>query len=121
MTSKERIRAALEHRETDRVPTTMQCVETAWENLRNYLKVESNEEVMQHFEIDTRIMDIPPYIGPQTEPFRNEDGETVYTHPFGSKQILKMPRLIKNEYQHLFGIKYHKIGIGHIQFIHTAY
>ena len=89
MTSKERIRATLAHRETDRVPTTMQCVETAWKNLRDYLNVETNEEVMQHFEIDTRIMDIPPYIGPELTPFQNEQGETVYTHPFGYQYIQK--------------------------------
>lgn len=89
MTSKERVRAALMHKETDRVPKTMQCVETCWENIRKYLNVETNEEVMQHFEIDTRIMDLPPYIGPKVEPFVNEKGETVYTHHFGYQYIKK--------------------------------
>jgi len=89
MTPKERIRAALEHKDTDRVPTTMSCVGTAWENLRNYLNVETNEDVMLHFEIDTRIMAIPPYIGPKIEPFKNEQNETVYTHPFGYQYINK--------------------------------
>lgn len=89
MTSKERIRAALSHKETDRVPTTMRCVETAWENLRKYLSVETNEDVMQHFEIDTRIMDIPPYIGPEKKTFQNKEGEIVYTHPFGYQYINK--------------------------------
>ena len=89
MTSKERIRAAIEHRDTDRVPTTMQCVETAWDNLKKFLKVETEEEVLQYFEIDTRIMDIPPYTGPLPEPFENEKGEMVYTHPFGYQYINK--------------------------------
>lgn len=89
MTPKERVRAALEHRDTDRVPTTMQCVETAWKNLQEYLGVETVEEVLQHFEIDTRIMDIPPYTGPLPDPFVNENGEKVYTHPFGYQYINK--------------------------------
>lgn len=89
MTSKERIRAAIEHRDTDRVPTTMQCVETAWDNLKKFLKVETEEEILQYFEIDTRIMDIPPYTGPLPEPFENEKGEMVYTHPFGYQYINK--------------------------------
>jgi len=89
MTSKERIRAAFMHQDTDRVPTTMSCVDTAWENLQKYLNVTSHEEVRQHFEIDVRSMDMPPYIGPKTEPFLNEKGETVYTHPFGYQYIHK--------------------------------
>lgn len=89
MTPKERIRAALAHKEVDRVPTTMQCVETAWDNLKKYLNVETEEEVLQYFDIDTRIMDLPPYIGPEAKPFVNEDGDTVYTHPFGYQYINK--------------------------------
>ena len=89
MTSKERIRAAIEHKDTDRVPTTMQCVETAWENLKKYLKVETEEEILQHFEIDTRIMDLPPYIGPTVEPYVNENGDTVYTNMIGCEYINK--------------------------------
>lgn len=97
MTSKERIRAALAHKETDRVPTTMQCVETAWDNIKKYLKVETKEDVLRHFEIDTRIMDIPPYIGPTIEPYKNEKGEMVYTHPFGYQYIKKWNGVEYNE------------------------
>lgn len=89
MTSKERIRAALEHRQPDRVPSTMQCVDTAWEKLRAYFKVETNEDVMDKLDIDTRIMDFPPYIGPAHPDYVNEKGETVYTHPFGYEYIEK--------------------------------
>lgn len=89
MTPKERIRAALAHKQTDRVPTTMQCVETAWENIMKYLNVETQEDVLQHFEIDTRIMDLPPYKGELPESFTNKEGETVYTHPFGYQYINK--------------------------------
>lgn len=89
MNSKERIRAALEHKDTDRVPTTMQCVETEWDNLKKYLKMETEEDVLNYFEIDTRIMDLPPYIGPVVEPFENEKGETVYTDSMGAQYVKK--------------------------------
>lgn len=89
MTPKERIRAALAHQKTDRVPTTMQCVETAWDNIKKYLNVETEEEVLEHFEIDTRIMDLPPYIGPMPEPYQNEKGEMVYTDSIGCQYIKK--------------------------------
>ncbi len=89
MTSKERVRAALMHQKTDRVPTTITCVEAAWENLKKYLNVSSQEDILRHFEIDTRIMDLPPYIGPEIKPFQNRNGETVYTHPFGYQYIFK--------------------------------
>lgn len=89
MTSKERIRAALAHKETDKIPKTMQCVETAWENIQRYLHAESREEVLRHFEIDTRIMSLPPYIGPAIEPYKNEEGEMVYTNAIGSQFVKK--------------------------------
>lgn len=89
MTSKERIRAAVEHRETDRVPSTMQCVETAWEKLMKHFGVGTPEEVQEILDIDTRIMDLPPYIGPEHPPVVNEKGETVYTHPLGYRYINK--------------------------------
>ncbi len=89
MTSKERIRAALSHRQTDKVPSTMQCVDTAWEKLRSHFGVQTNEEVMGLLDIDTRIMDLPPYIGPPHPDTVNSKGETVHTHPFGYEYIEK--------------------------------
>ncbi len=89
MTSKERIRAALSHKQPDRVPSTMQCVDTAWEKLRSHFGVQTNEEIMELLDIDTRIMDIPPYIGPPRPDYVNDRGETVHTHPFGYEYIDK--------------------------------
>lgn len=88
MTSKERVRAAIAHQETDRVPSTMQCVETAWEKLKAHFGVETIDEVQDIMEIDTRIMDLPPYIGPEHPPIVNEQGETEYTHPFGGYRYI---------------------------------
>ena len=89
MTSKERVRAALMRQMPDRVPATMQCVETAWEHLMEHFHVSTPEEVQDILEIDTRIMTLPPYIGPERPPFVNEKGETEYTHPFGYRFIHK--------------------------------
>lgn len=89
MTSKERIRAALSHKTPDRVPSTMQCVETAWEGLMKYFGVSTTEDVQDILDIDTRIMDLPPYIGPEHPPIVNAKGETEYTHPFGYRYVNK--------------------------------
>ena len=89
MTSRERIRAAIEHRHPDRVPSTMQCVDTAWEHLMAYFNVKTTDEVQDILDIDTRIMDLPPYIGPERPPFVNADGEMEYTHPLGYRYINK--------------------------------
>ena len=61
MTSKERVRAAFAHKNTDRVPSTMQCVETAWDNLKKHFQVNTEEEIMDILEIDTRISQVMEY------------------------------------------------------------
>ena len=89
MTSKERICAAIMHQTPDRVPSTMQCVDTAWEKLIKYFGVKTADEVQDILDIDTRIMDLPPYIGPEKPPFINADGDMEYTHPLGYRYINK--------------------------------
>ncbi len=89
MTSKERIRAAIQHQPTDRIPSTMQCVETQWEKLKQHFGVRTENDVMDILEIDTRILDMPPYIGPAKPDYVNEDGETVMTHPMGFEYVNK--------------------------------
>lgn len=107
MTSKERVRAALSHQPPDRVPSTMQCVDTAWEKLRNHFGMQTNDEVMDFLEIDTRIMDIPPYIGPPKPAYKNEKGEMVHTHPFGYEYIEKWNGAEYN--WHIISMPYNKI------------
>lgn len=89
MTSKERVRAAVAHKQPDRVPATMQCVETTWENLMKHFRVSTVNEVLTKLEIDTRIMDLPPYIGPELPSFVNAKGEKEITHPFGYRYVNK--------------------------------
>lgn len=107
MTSKERVRAALSHQCPDRVPSTMQCVDTAWAKLRDYLNMNTNDEIMEYLDIDTRIMDIPPYIGPNKPDYINEKGETVHTHPFGYEYIDKWNGVEFN--WHVISMPYDKI------------
>lgn len=83
MTSKERIRAALAGKPVDRVPCTMQCVDFTWEKLMQHFHVDNIDAVQDILDIDTRIIDLPPYIGTLPEPYVNEEGETVYRHAMG--------------------------------------
>lgn len=107
MTSKERIRATIQHQETDRIASTMQCVETQWDKLKKYFGVETEEEVMSKLEIDTRIMDLPPYIGPEHPSFINENGEEEITHPMGYRYVNKWNGVEYN--WHIVYLPYNKI------------
>ncbi len=89
MTSKERIRAALQHQPVDRVPSTMQCVEAAWEKLMKHFDVDNIDDVQEKLDIDTRLMDLPPYIGPEHPVYKNEDGEDVFWNPMGFSYVNK--------------------------------
>ncbi|MDD3340233.1 MAG: uroporphyrinogen decarboxylase family protein [Lachnospiraceae bacterium] len=102
MNSKERVHAALQHKQPDRVPASIQAGDTTWERLRKHFMVETNEEVMEILQIDTRLMEIPPYIGPNKPDFVNAEGDTVHTHPFGYRYIDKWN-----------GAEYDKITIDH--------
>lgn len=89
MTSKERVRTAIARKTPDRVPATMQCVETAWEKLKKAFQTDDTDAIMERLDIDTRIMALPPYKGQELPTFQRADGETVYTHPFGYRYINK--------------------------------
>ena len=83
MTSKERIRAALARKPVDRLPASMNCVQTTWENLMKHFNVDNIDAVQEILNIDTRIMDLPPFIGKRNPDYVNADGETVKHHPMG--------------------------------------
>lgn len=82
MTSKERVRAAVQHKQPDYVPASMDCVETAWEKLMKRYGKNSPAEVQDHLKIDIRNVDAP-YIGPELKTRINEKGQKEYQHPFG--------------------------------------
>ncbi len=64
MTSKQRVLAAASRRRTDRPPTSLRCTPEAWEALRKYLHVETNDDVLDALDIDLRWLPLA-FIGPR--------------------------------------------------------
>jgi uroporphyrinogen decarboxylase len=64
MNSKERILACTKREKTDRPATGLRCTPEAWEKLRNYLNVKTNNEVLDILDIDLRWVSVP-FIGPE--------------------------------------------------------
>lgn len=88
MTPRERVLAALEHRQPDRVPFDFWAVPEMIQKLMDYLGARDEEEILQLLGVDCRI--IPPdYVGP--EPEKLPDG-TYYTDS-GSHR-----KLVSNQY-----------------------
>lgn len=84
----ERVANAIERKQPDRVPFDFWAVPETLTKLKNYLNVKSEEELLQLFGVDCRII-APDYIGPKPEVF--PDG-TFFTE-WGSHR-----RLVRNEY-----------------------
>jgi len=64
MNSKERVLAAAKRQKTDRPPTSLRCTSEAWEKLRIYLNVKTNNEVLDTLDIDLRWVGMP-FVGPE--------------------------------------------------------
>ncbi|MCJ7626077.1 MAG: hypothetical protein MUO76_21505 [Anaerolineaceae bacterium] len=88
MTPYERVNAAINLRQPDRVPFDFWGVPETIEKLKNYLGAEDTEEMLQLLGVDCRIV-IPDYIGPELE--KLDDG-TFYTE-WGSHR-----RIVSNEF-----------------------
>jgi uroporphyrinogen decarboxylase len=63
LTPRERVRAAVEQREPDRVPFDFWAVPEVCAALRNYLGVETDEQVLRLLGVDCRLV-APDYAGP---------------------------------------------------------
>ena len=59
----ERVRAAIEHKEPDRVPCDFGAVPEVCAALRGYLGVETDEQVLRLLGVDCRLI-APDYVGP---------------------------------------------------------
>jgi uroporphyrinogen decarboxylase len=70
MNNKERVLAAIDHSEPDRVPLDLWAVAPATDNLRAHLGVGDDEGVWQALGIDLRSV-WPTYIGPEHERFQD--------------------------------------------------
>jgi uroporphyrinogen decarboxylase len=84
MDSRERVLAALSHREPDRVPIDYWAAPEVSAGLRSRYGFASQEELLDHFGVDFRYIEGPRYIGP--EPRVHPDG-AVEDH-FGVPRVL---------------------------------
>lgn len=56
MTSKERVRMTIQHKQPDYVPSSMECVDTAWEKLMKHFDKNSPDEIRDCLDIDIRCI-----------------------------------------------------------------
>lgn len=76
MTSKERVRTAIEHKNPDRVPANFECVGSVMEKLLKKYNLSTSEQILQKFEIDIRAIS-PRYIGPELKTWKDANGDTI--------------------------------------------
>lgn len=86
--SHERVSAALNHKEPDRVPFDFWVVPENWVKLMNYFSVDRKDDLLDLLGIDCRII-TPDYIGPELE--KNSDGS--FFNAWGSVR-----KIVQNEY-----------------------
>jgi uroporphyrinogen decarboxylase len=83
MESRERVALALSHREPDRVPIDYWATNEVNARLREHLGLSTQEELLEHFDVDFRYIEGPRYIGP-----------ALATHPDGAvDDIWGVPRV----------------------------
>jgi len=63
--SRERVELALAHREPDRVPIDYWATSEVNTKLLKHFGLATQEELLQHFDVDFRYIDGPQYIGPE--------------------------------------------------------
>lgn len=64
MNSKERVLAAVRRERPDRPATSLRCTAEAWDSLKKYLGVETNDDVLDALDIDLRWVGVP-FSGPK--------------------------------------------------------
>jgi len=74
LTPRERVRLALQHRETDRVPVDFFATAECWQRLLRYLGLPNEETALRYFGVDIRQPRLG-YIGPPLP--KNADGSFV--------------------------------------------
>lgn len=82
ITSKERVRLAIQHKNPDYVPANMSCIGVTWEKLMKKYGLDSIEAVQDRFMIDIRDLHVP-YIGPKLGVRKNAKGEIEKQAEFG--------------------------------------
>lgn len=72
MDARERVFLALAREQPDRIPIDYWATSSVSERLRSHFGFSTQEELLQHLDVDIRYIDGPKYIGP--EPRVHEDG-----------------------------------------------
>ena len=72
MDARQRVALALDHKEPDRVPIDYWATSTVTARLLDHFGLSTQEELLQHLDVDFRYIDGPKYVGP--EPDVHEDG-----------------------------------------------
>ncbi|PHV71696.1 hypothetical protein CS063_03805 [Sporanaerobium hydrogeniformans] len=76
MTSKERVRRAIQHQRPDRIPAAFEAVDPVVEKLMNHYGYTDREQLFERFNIDTRYVS-PKYIGPELKVYTDPQGREV--------------------------------------------
>lgn len=87
MNSKERVRRAIEHKCTDRVPAAFEAVETVTERLLKEYSFNSIDEIYNKYEIDICPVGVD-YIGPELPTTFDNKGNKVITTFWGFRETL---------------------------------
>lgn len=101
MTSRERIAAIAKREKTDRPGSSLRATPEAWESLRNYLNVSTNQEVMDILDIDIRFVGLP-FVGPadrSASPLGSEGTDIWGCHT----------KKVSNEFNTYFDFDYHPL------------
>ena len=72
MDARQRVALALDHKEPDRVPIDYWATSTVTARLLDHFGLSTQEELLEHLDVDFRYIDGPKYVGP--EPDVHEDG-----------------------------------------------
>jgi len=72
MDARQRVALALDHKEPDRVPIDYWATSSVNARLLDHFGFSTQEQLLEHFDVDFRYIDGPEYVGP--EPEVHEDG-----------------------------------------------
>lgn len=85
MTSRERVRKAIQHQKTDRVPANMECMDSVWRKLMKEKRLATKREVLDYYQIDIAEAH-PDYIGKRVGR-RTENGNVYVESVYGGEYV----------------------------------
>ncbi len=85
MTSRERVRAVLEHKEPDRFPVSFELCSAVKTRLLKEYNLDSTDRLIEKFDVDI-VYVAPKYIGPKLKDYINDDGKRVTSSYWGYEE-----------------------------------